>query len=193
MKKLILFAAILFAGVSVVNAQNKTTHTPVRTGHLKKSEVINEGHSSDKTNLMVTLNAIQSISVNTEEIHLEYKTVSDYQEGVQTDFITGHLSVYSTGGYDIGVKYDNPITDNSVGNSKTAADLFESIQVGVESKGYKALKRSSENIISSDNGGMNVRYNVNYRGLGTDKYIDYVQNNKTRVLSADVIYEITAK
>ena len=40
---------------------------------------------------------------------------------------------------------------------------------------------------------MDVRYNVNYRGLGTDQYIDYIQNNKTRVLSADVIYEITAK
>ena len=33
MKKLILFAAILFAGVSVVKAQNESTVVPVIVGH----------------------------------------------------------------------------------------------------------------------------------------------------------------
>ena len=189
MKKLILFAAILFAGVSVVNAQTKGTYTP--KSHVTVTDAVT--NKDAKTNLMVTLNSILSISVNTESIHLEYKTVSDYENGVQTDFIANHLNVYSTGGYDVSVRYDNPMLDNSVGNTKTATDMFNSIQVGVQGKGYTALDRQAKSIITSEKGGMNVMYNVNYKGQGTEKYRDFIQNGKTRVLSADVIYEITAK
>lgn len=190
MKKVILFAAILFAGVSVVKAQitghDASAHTPVTEGSSKKT---------DKTSLTVTLNPIHSILVNTTNVNLVYTTVSDYENGVKTDYIADHLNVYSTGAYSVGVKYQI-ISDTS--EKTTTESMFNTIEIealgkdDVAQQGAKSLKQTDQTIISSTKGGINMMFKVDYRGKGSDAYLNFIDKGLVRTYVADVVYTLTA-
>ncbi|HZJ79872.1 MAG TPA: hypothetical protein VFC69_04770 [Dysgonamonadaceae bacterium] len=202
MKKLILFAAILFAGVSVVKAQVEKKPTEF-VDHLS-SEIVTNGsdHSEATTNLKVVLNTIQSISVNTSEITLEYKDVLDYQDGVNTGFIDNHLKVYSTGAYDVQVNFSDA-GDGSYVNSTdgyTADAMFESITIALQKNtlgdnatltGKSLEKTAGNSIISSTKGEFGATYDVDYIG-GTD-YINSIKDGTKRTYTATVNYAIIAK
>lgn len=190
MKKLILFAAILFAGISTMQAQNQIVRTDIqREAHT----VVKKGieNSSDETNLTVTLNPILSVSVNTTNINLEYTNINHYQEGVRTDFIKKHLNVYSTGGFDVTVRYQDP--KSSYGEDADASSLFNTIQIVNENGMYTNLSTEAQQIASASYGGFDIAYNIDYRGKGGLAYRDYIQEGKSRTFDATVVYEITPK
>ena len=60
-------------------------------------------------NLTVKLNPIQSITVNNQQsdVILDYVTKSDYESGVSV-LLQDHLTVFSTGGFEIKAKSSNP-------------------------------------------------------------------------------------
>ena len=194
MKKLILFAAILFAGVSVVNAQSQTSSGSYdATAHAEVTEGITNKEAS--TNLTVKLNPIHSILVNTTNVLLEYTTVEDYQNGIKTDYITDHLNVYSTGAYSVGVKYE-VVSDTHADKSATAS-LFESIEIEAQdsentTRGKISLKTSDQDIITSTEGGINMMFKVDYRGKGGNDYLNFIDKGEARTYVADVIYTLTA-
>ena len=194
MKKLILFAAILFAGMSFANAQSQNVKREIaETPH----KTITKGVSTtSSTKLHVTLNPILSISVNTSDINLQYTTVEDYQKGVRTGFIGNHLNVYSTGGFDVAVKYENPSSED--GPMGETNDLFKSIQLVTVDKdaaqqSAKFLTRNDQSIIKSNIGAMNLMYNIDYRGKGIEEYVNYIKKGEKRIFTAEVVYTITAK
>ncbi len=194
MKKVILFAAILFAGVSVAKAQtqiekdNKTVidHTSVTEGTK----------SSANTNLTVVLNSIQSISVNTSNVTLEYKTVEDYQKGVSSGLITDHLEINSTGGYSVKVNYSGAQDYGYNGPGLDADEMFQSINVAVAEKkdvnvnDSKLLKESKGAIISSSVGEFGAKFDVDYQGA--TNYMNSVKKGATRTYIANVFYTIEA-
>lgn len=199
MKKLILFAAILFAGVSVVNAQQVEKEGNYTTiPHKDVSDVEGDTENSAQTSLKVTLNSVQSISVNTSEVHLEYKTIEDYQLGVKTPLISEHLNVYSTGGYEVSVYYDNASGNTgSSDNALTTEALFETIKVKVTGGAEVSLKNSENKqvVASSNTGAYNKMYPVEYIGSGIENndgmgYMNNIAEGVQKVYTANVIYTI---
>ena len=196
MKKVILFAAILFAGVSVVNAQDqKVKLKTVTADHNSVTEGVKKTASTDLT---VVLNTIQSISVNTSGVTLEYTTVDDYTQGVRSGVIADHLEVNSTGAYDVKVSYATETDSYSESTGYSAADMFESIEVAVERADAptgvtvdtkKLATEPTESIITSTIGEFGAKFGVDYRGA--IDYINSIKKGETRTYTAQVTYTIT--
>ena len=207
MKKLILFAAILFAGVSLVKAQAVAKNGDVTTATQNEYTATTGATATDKTSstlLTVELSAIQAISINTSNVTLRYSTIEDYEKGVSNS-IDNHLNVYSTGGYAVGVHYVTPEATGAFSNSSlTLENLFNSISVGISdgtfNKSTNLVKdTSTESAITSVTGAINKKYNVVYTGAGkafddTSKgYMDYIKGEGPQTLTATVVYTIAAQ
>lgn len=196
MKKLILFAAILFVGASVVSAQSIQKGNVRSINHTSVKEGTQESAS---TRLTVQLNSIQSISVNTSNVALVYTTVEDYTRGVSTGIINNHLEVNSTGGYKVDVIYSNPNDDASAGSIGLDANaMFQSINVAVTKKegafanvnDTKLLAVTGGPIISSSKGVFGAMFDVDYQG-GTNYANSIKGGADARTFTADVVYTIS--
>src|SRR5690554_7631003 len=58
------------------------------------------------TNVNITLNGIQSITVGQTDVNLVYTTIKDYTDGVESPLLTNHLTVYSVGPFAVKVTSD---------------------------------------------------------------------------------------
>ena len=187
MKKIILFAAVLFAGVSIVKADTPATGT---------------GSATATTTLNVKLNPIQTLFVNPAHsiVDLEYKTVSDYSQGV-TAKKDDHLTVYSTGAFAVKVTSNVDDIKRKNGDQTIAAS---SIKVTASDGIKNPLKAnygtislstgSKDNLISSTTGGVNKTFNITYAGLGNDGYVNnYFNDETTTVYEVTVTYSIVAQ
>ena len=182
MKKIILFAAILFSAVSVVKAVEPVGATPIE----------------DKTILSVTLNPIQTITVNQKAVELVYKTREDYNEGV-TKKQEGHLTVYSTGGFSISVKSSLDVLEGVDNAAKTIDSNTISVKAssGDNAKPLLSpqsvqLSKQGSTLFSSITGGVDLTYNVDYTGAGVEKYFDKLFNQSSAsVFKTEVTYTIT--
>lgn len=182
MKKFILFAAILFSAVSLVKADEPAT---------------NVGGKEGKTELTVTLNPIQIITVNQSGVNLIYNDRKDYNDGVKSNE-ENHLIVYSTGGFTVFV---NSKEDNLLGDGdQTKTIPSNTISVKVSGKDGKPvistqstkLSKTGETLFSSKVGGSDLSYNVEYAGAALNNYFDKLFNKgKPSVFKTDVIYTIT--
>ena len=181
MKKFILFAAVLFSAVSLVKADEPAT---------------NVGGKEGKTELTVTLNPIQIITVNQSGVNLIYNDRKDYNDGVKSPQ-TGHLTVYSTGGFAVSVKSKE---DNLLGvgnDTKTIPSSTISVKASpaddtILSSQSVALSKTGATLFSSKVGGADLSYNVEYAGAALNNYFDKLFNKgKPSVFKTDVIYTIT--
>src|SRR5690606_16905173 len=73
--------------------------------------------TSANVTVNLKLNAVQSIVANAASIDLEYKTINDYNVGVQSDQ-ANHLTVYSTGGFIVKVSSSVAQLSGSKGSDK---------------------------------------------------------------------------
>lgn len=203
MKKLILFAAILFAGVSVVNAQTAKTDITSNGGptEFDHTYVNSDEDKVANTLLTVELNTIQAISINTSNVSLKYTDITDYTNGV-SNTIDKHLNVYSTGGYDVYVHYVTLSEGSSYSNTDLdAASLFNSINVVAEGQEGTTLTttETTNKVITSATGAINKPYKVTYTGAGTNNfdadsgngYMNYIKGDAPNTLTANVYYTIT--
>ena len=190
MKKLILFAAILFAGVSIVKAD-----TPGATPSLT---------NSDNITLNVKLNPIQTLFINPshESVDLIYTNVKDYKEGVTLDK-KDHLTVYSTGGFAINVNSSENDIKRANGEQTIAsstlsvqASLGTNNPLGGLFQGATGVKLSTEKatLFSHGKGGVDLAFNVKYSGIGADTYVNsYFKDENPTVYSTTVTYSIVAQ
>lgn len=180
MKKLILFAAILFAGVSVVNAQTAT----------------------DNVTLNVKLNPIQTIVVNSTQknIDLEYKTTVNYGEGVSS-LQADHLNIYSTGAFIVQVasnvddiKRVNGAETISASTIKVKAEEGSTNPLAGQTMAEVNLSTTAANLINSGTGGVNKNFNITYSGLDADGYVNsYFNDENPTVYTTTVTYTIAAQ
>ena len=175
MKKVILFAAILFAGVSVVKAEG-----PVNTG---------------KVNLTVHLSPVQHIEVS-GDANIYYESAGDYASGKKSNEST-LLEVTSSGGYSVSVTADDLTLAGATSiGAETISLLVKKGEEDVVTEADNKNIKSAEKFITSTTGGSKVAYNVQYKGTGLDKYYknyNSLTNAESSIqkYSTKVVYTIT--
>ncbi len=176
MKKLILFAAILFAGVSVVNGQS----------------------ADDNTTLNVKLSGLQAITVKSDQktVNLVYDTPDKYLQGVSS-LNEDHLNVFSTGAFQVTV-HSADLKRNGGSETIEASTIKIKAEVGSnnpltgQTMADIALANEPVNLISSEVGGFNKNFNITYTGKGEDAYrTDYIAGGEN-IYTTTVTYTITA-
>lgn len=195
MRKIILFAAVLFATTSMVKAQ-------AANPDMKRGDVT----------LKLNLHAFQSIEIGGGgegdldgetglvggAVVLDYNTVEKYQDGVSRT-INDHIKIKSAGGYAINVKSAVASLSDDSGASDVPMNtilLSAKAKDGVTANINNGLSLSSGGavFISSESGlGQEISFDITYKGASGNNYGQYVdKTGKTRNLETLVTYEIVA-
>lgn len=160
---------------------------------------------TDQVALNVKLYPIQTIVVNAANVDLEYKTKTDYANGV-TVSQGDHLTVYSTGGFTVNVKSEAATLTSLLGaasaESINSSDILISAAEGttnpLDGAAYEtevSLTTTGAQLIQSTTGGVNKNFNVTYRAKGDlNNYVNkyFKDGNNPTVYTTNVIYEIVA-
>ncbi len=156
-----------------------------------------------QANLNVKLYPIQTILIGGDNtVNLEYKTKEDYLNGV-TSKMNDHLVVYSTGGFAVKVKSENEdlVYTKDALTSKIAANtinlqatLGTGNQLNSSTMNNVVLSNENKNLISSNVGGTELKFNVAYNGKGNNDYVNKYYNVETpNVYNTTVTYTIEAQ
>ncbi|ACU08634.1 hypothetical protein FIC_02199 [Flavobacteriaceae bacterium 3519-10] len=188
MKKGILFIGLL-GGLFAANAQTASTYT-------------NAGPATGNVTLNVNLYPLQSITVNPSSsvVNLDYKTSADYLGGVNKTE-ANHLTVFSTGAFDVKVKSN---AASLTGPTGTTAIPLKDIQIlatqgstnpltGFTPLTAVTLTQNDQIIGGSDTFGSG-NINVNYKAAGNNEYLSRVVKGTTpTTYTASLTYSIIAK
>lgn len=160
---------------------------------------------TDNVTLNVKLNPIQTLVVNTNQkvVDLNYVSKADYANGV-TSTNDNHLTVYSTGGFQVKVKTATVTLDNTVAGTTSGGVInASSIKVtpsagtnGLTSATYteKSLTNEDQTIVSSIVGGVDTNISVAYKGAGAEAYLNnYVAGQNPTIYTTQVTYTIIAQ
>ncbi|WP_294201090.1 MULTISPECIES: hypothetical protein [Chryseobacterium] len=174
MKKFI-FAAFSLIGFATVNAQNTVT-------------------------LNVRLKPIQTLVVNTAQktVNLDYNTKDDYANGV-TSTNADHLTIYSTGGFQVKVKTAGAALLNG-----TKTIQANTIQVkasagsdpvnGAQYSATAPLSATETTLVTSTAGGVDKKISVEYKGSGANAYLDnYVAGQNPAIYTTELTYTIISQ
>jgi hypothetical protein len=174
MKKLI-FAAFALVGFASLNAQQTVT-------------------------LNVRLKPIQTLLVNTTQkiVNLDYATKDDYLNGVSSNN-ADHLSIYSTGGFQVKVKSASAALQNGSKNIQAntiqikATAGSEPIAGAQYAQGL--LSASNETtLVTSAIGGVDKKINIEYKGAGANAYLDnYIAGQIPTVYTTELTYTIISQ
>ena len=159
----------------------------------------NEG----KVNLSVHIYPIQTLVIkNEKDVVLEYKTKEHFKEGVSKK-VDDHIEVYSTGGFVIMAKTNNPNLVGISSNQKTIAssDIKLLATNGTSSLGVGGMVEAQLNgsatgvsLLTSSVGGVDKTFNVEYFAAGGNKYINHYVNGETPTkYTTEVTYTIVAQ
>lgn len=173
MKKFI-FTALTLVGFAAANAQTVT--------------------------LNVRLKPIQTLIVNTAQktVNLDYSTRDDYANGV-TSSNADHLTIYSTGGFQVKVKSATAALQN--GSKSIQANT---IQVkasagtdpvnGAQYAALTPLSATETTLVTSSVGGVDKKISIDYKGSGANAYLDnYVANQNPSVYTTELTYTIISQ
>lgn len=143
----------------------------------------------------VILNPIQSITINPDQlvINLEYKTKSDYLNGVAENK-TNHIKVFSTGSFEIKVKSNNPTLSNGNRNIPVS-DIRITPTIGTDNLTDAvftpiSLSVSEQTIASSNKGVADKSISVTYQSKGESEYVELYNHSTSNTFSSIIIYTI---
>jgi hypothetical protein len=159
--------------------------------------------SSDNVTLNIKLHPIHTLLVNPSqtEVDLAYQTKEDYANGVNA-LRANHLTVYSTGGYEIKV---NSFGSELINSNPGARGNIDAGTVNITaSNGSKAqegasyttqpLSTTGSTIVSATTGGVDNNYNIEYKGKNANAYLNhYVAGQNPTVYTTTVTYTIIGK
>lgn len=150
--------------------------------------------------LNVRLKPIQTLVVNSgqQTVNLDYVTTADYADGVSANN-TDHLSIYSTGGFQVKVKSDQAAMQN--GNKSIQVNTIQIKATAgthaIDNAQYEQnvqLSNTEQTIVSATNGAVNKTINVEYKGAGGEAYLDnYIANYDPTVYTTQLTYTIVAQ
>lgn len=183
MKKAILFATFL-GGLFAANAQNA-------------------GPASGDVTLNVNLYPLQSIVVNPSQsaVNLDYKTSADYLGGVNKTEVD-HLSVFSTGAFDVKVKSNNTdLTTTGTGTPIPLSDIKIIASQGTTTgatpltftPSSEITLSGTEQIIGGSTAAGSGNISVNYKAAGNNDYLSRVVAGAKTIYTANLVYSIIAK
>jgi len=152
--------------------------------------------TSDNVTLNVTLEQVQSISVNTNQktVNLVFQSASDYQDGVSSTQVD-HLNVSSTTSFQVKVTALGDLSNSTSGDAIPVSTITVTPTV---SSGYSgpaeetltgtSLSTSDQGIINSGtNGTVETHYDVEYKASGGENYI----NKSVGTYTTTVTYTIS--
>lgn len=171
---------------------------------MKAQAAASEGSNSDMVTLNIRLKPIQTIVVNPAQKTVEFLYVStdNYGEGIMVTK-DDHLSVFSTGAFEVSIKANNDNLTSSSGLSTIpVSDIKVTALAGSKANGGEeytevGLSTSEGLLISATKGGRDLTYNVTYDNSagGNSEYIDkyFKTDGNESLYTADVTYTIAAK
>lgn len=189
MKRIILTSAVILATAVGLFAQTAPT--------TKSSTVA----------LNVILHKVQSIEVTSlAPVELNYKNVADYNSGVQVKE-NNHLSVFSVGGFEVKVKSAATDLTSAATEKIQSSGITVKAEAGTNndlgaSANYApevSLGTSPQTLFSSTSGGIDQRFNVEYKGdknlvyASAGKFVNAAGESATTIHSTTVTYSIEAK
>ena len=182
MKKLILFAAILFVGVSLMKAE-----TP------------------KKSTLTVKLKPFQELIVTGNSV-IEYNEKNHYTAGTSVEETGAErtvVTVSSAGGFAVSVTADDLIEEGRTDNVLPAEHILvtATAQDGAiankNSESTLANLKSAATLISTENGGLDMIYNLAFRATGGEffrtAYDKGSTNTAEQVYTTTITYTIAAQ
>ncbi len=187
MKKFIQITAIMLSAVVVSNFAQAQTKEGVE--------------------LSVIMKPIQILTINnTGGVNLTYITKTDYDEGVTSDQ-KDHLTVYSTGGFNVTVESkDITLKNRNVNNDETLASSGILITAALGTTNGFAnvtklgsgipLNTTAKEIISNNKGGVDRNFDIIYKGRGGDAYVNKffaADGGEESVYNTTVTYTIAAQ
>lgn len=150
------------------------------------------GTTNGTTKVNIVLNGIQAITVSGSQVDLVYTSIENYNNGVETD-IDSHLTVYSVGPFAVKVSSEGIFKTTtgeeiSAGNVTITAENQETGELSpvTFTTGTPIIEKP---LITSEVGGFNKKYNVNYKHAFTDEANAF--ENKVGTYSAIVTYDIS--
>jgi len=159
--------------------------------------------NSENVTLNVRLNPIQTLVVNPAQkiVNIDYISKNDYAQGVTVPN-PDHLTVYSTGGFQVKVKSRSASLQNAAaGSNGTIASnsisiIAEAGTDAVPNSVYTPQTLTGEDkiIVSATTGGVDKNISVSYKGAGADTYLNnYVAGQNPTVYTTQVTYTIVAQ
>lgn len=159
--------------------------------------------STDDVTLNVRLNPIQTLVINPAQkiVNLDYVNKNDYANGV-TVANTDHLTVYSTGGFQVKVKSAAATLQNTASGStgtiaSNSINIIAAAGTNAVSNGVytpQTLTAEDKLIVSATTGGVDRNISVSYKGAGADIYLNnYVAGQTPTVYTTQVTYTIIAQ
>ncbi|WP_294183592.1 hypothetical protein [uncultured Sphingobacterium sp.] len=150
--------------------------------------------------LNIVLNHVQNLTINPtqREVILTYNNLQNYKEGVEVTQ-KAHITVFSTGAYEVKVKLANEGYINLA--SKSNGVILPNIKVRANPEQSAAdlllytgnLNTRGETIISSDKPAFDTVFDVIYQGPGNEEFVKYAEQNKTVTFTNDVLYSIETR
>ncbi len=177
MKKFI-FTALSLVGFATVNAQQ----------------------SAQAVTLNVRLKPIQTLVVNTAQkiVNLDYTTKDDYANGVASAN-ADHLSVYSTGGFQVKVKSATAALQNGAKNIQAntiqvKASAGTDPVAGAQYAQGVQLSANETTLVTSTVGGVDKKISIEYKGAGANAYLDnYIAGQTPTVYTTELTYTIISQ
>lgn len=161
--------------------------------------------NTESVTLNIKLHPIHTLVINPAQDHktvdLEYKSKEEYATGVSA-LRANHLTVYSTGGYEIKVKSSGSELINGQAGARGNIDASTvNITASNGSKAQEgasystqALSATESTIVSTATGGIDNNYNIEYRGKNGNAYLNhYVAGQNPTVYTTTVTYTIIAR
>lgn len=159
--------------------------------------------SYGQTNVRVNivLNHVQNLTIlpDQNEVTLTYNDLEDYRSGVEV-IKNSHLSVFSTGAYEVNVRFANEefvklggaATDQlKLPNMKVKATPV--VPNALVSVSTRELSTTGGKIISSNQQAYDAVYNVTYQGPKGETLIRFAEKNKTVIFTNDILYSIETR
>lgn len=181
MKK-VIFAAVTLVSVIFAGTANAQTAT-------------------DNVTVNIKLQPIHTIVVNSGQktVNLTYTTKDHYDQGVNVDQ-ADHLEIFSTGAFEVRVKTNGDFKSGSEAIDANTVKLTPSAGTTKAISGsptYTAvnLSGSDQPFIKSSAGGRDMKVSVNYKGAGSDEYLNKFSKSRgasENVYTAQVTYTILA-
>lgn len=164
---------------------------------------VNSVKAQDVVTVNLKFKPVQSIVVNSNSktVDLEYATKENYRDGVYKT-IADHLTVFSTGGFEVSVNAENEnfVRTGAGGGTISVSHVILSAEEGSTSNpeftsNNVTLSTTPTALITSTAGGNELKYSVTYdnRTEGSDyKYINkYIHSDTPEsVYTAQVTYTI---
>lgn len=162
------------------------------------------GFSTLKAQQNVTLNVrlkpIQTLVVNNAQkiVNLDYVTKDDYANGVSS-VNADHLSIYSTGGFQVKVRGGNDVLEYGGKNIQAntiqiKASAGSDAVNGAQYAQNVQLSTNEATLVTSSTGGVDKKINIEYKGAGDNKYLNnYIAGQDPTVYTTELTYTIISQ